>query len=67
LEVIKTFAEVSGKAIPYEIIARRSGDIAICYASPSFSAKQLDWHAVHSLKEMIIDHWNWQLKNPAGY
>lgn len=67
LDVIKTFSEVIGKNIPYEIITRRSGDIAICYASPSFSAQQLDWQAVHSLKEMVIDHWNWQLKNPAGY
>lgn len=67
LEVVNAFAEVSGQSIPYEIGARRSGDIAECYADPSNSEKALGWKAKHDLKRMVEDHWRWQSKNPNGY
>ena len=67
LDVIKTFAEQSGKDIPYEITPRRPGDIASCYASCDQAEQLLGWKAEYDLKTMLRDHWHWQSSNPAGY
>jgi UDP-glucose 4-epimerase len=66
MEVIRTFEAVSGRSVPYEIAERRAGDVAICYADPSFAKEMLDWKAARSLEQMCPDHWRWQLKNPDG-
>jgi UDP-glucose 4-epimerase len=67
LEVIRTFEAVSGRSVPYEIGGRRAGDVAICYADPTFSKEALGWKSARSLAQMCADHWRWQLKNPNGY
>lgn len=67
LEIIKAFETVSGRKIPYEIVARRQGDIAECWADVSSAAEKLDWHTTRDLNNMITDCWNWQQKNPKGY
>ncbi len=67
LEMIKAFEKASGKKIPYEIQARRSGDIAACYAKPSLSKECLGWVAEYGLEKMMEDHWRWQSNNPDGY
>ena len=67
LEVINSFAKISGREIPYKITDRRAGDIAECYADPSLSKNILNWEAEFGLDEMIRDHWNWQANNPNGY
>jgi len=67
LEVIRTFEAVSGRSVPYEIGERRAGDVAICYADPTFAKEVLGWTSARSLAQMCADHWCWQLKNPNGY
>jgi UDP-glucose 4-epimerase len=67
LEVIKAFEKVSGRNIPYQIVDRRSGDIAQCFADPSKAKNQLGWSAFRDIEEMCEDAWRWQLKNPNGY
>lgn len=67
LDVVKMFSEVSGQEIPYEIAARRQGDIATCYADPAYSEETLGWAARFGLEEMIRDHWRWQKENPRGF
>ena len=67
LDVVKTFSEVSGCDVPYEIVERRAGDIAACYADPAFSEEALGWKTKYDLKKMVEDHWRWQSKNPNGY
>lgn len=67
LQVVKAFADASGRDIPYQIVARRPGDIAECYADPEFSEKALGWKAKYDLQRMVADHWRWQSKNPDGY
>lgn len=67
LDVVKAFAEASGCDVPYEIVERRSGDIAECYADPAFSERALGWKAEYDMKKMVEDHWCWQSKNPNGY
>lgn len=67
LEIIKTFETISGKKIPYEITARRPGDVDKTYADPSLANKELNWKAEKTLKDMCSDIWKWQQHNPNGY
>ncbi|WP_065752146.1 UDP-glucose 4-epimerase GalE [Bradyrhizobium paxllaeri] len=67
LEVIRTFEAVSGRSVPYEFGERRPGDVAACYANPTFARKALGWKSRRSLAQMCADHWRWQSQNPDGY
>lgn len=67
LQMVESFARVSGKNIPYQIVDRRAGDIAACFADPTYAAKELNWKAQRGLEEMCRDGWNWQQQNPDGY
>jgi UDP-glucose 4-epimerase len=62
LEVIKKFEQVSGQKIPYDIVDRRAGDVASCYADPTLARKVLDWKSEFGIDEMCADAWNWQVK-----
>lgn len=67
LEMIDAFRKASGRDIPYQITARRKGDIAECYADPSLAKKELGWEALKGIDEMCSDTWKWQSLNPNGY
>uniref|UniRef100_A0A1Q3FLC5 UDP-glucose 4-epimerase n=1 Tax=Culex tarsalis TaxID=7177 RepID=A0A1Q3FLC5_CULTA len=67
LEVVDAFSKASGKAIKYEIVDRRPGDVASSYADVTLAAKELSWKAKRGLKEMCEDTWNWQRSNPNGF
>jgi UDP-glucose 4-epimerase len=67
LDVVRTFEEVSGQTVPIRIAARRSGDVAKCYADPSNAHRILGWRARKSLIDMCSDAWRWQKHNPNGY
>ncbi|MCU4674539.1 UDP-glucose 4-epimerase GalE [Catenovulum sp. 2E275] len=67
LEMVKAFEAASGKAVPYKIAPRRPGDIAQCYADPTFAEQQLGFKAKRDVKEMAEDTWRWQSQNPNGY
>jgi UDP-glucose 4-epimerase len=60
LEIIQAFEAACGKPVPYNVTARRPGDIASCYASVDFSAKQLGWRASRDLKDMCESSWRFQ-------
>ena len=67
LEMVAAFERASGKAVPYKIAPRRAGDIAACFADPSYAKEVLDWSAKKELNEMCEDSWRWQSNNPNGY
>jgi UDP-glucose 4-epimerase len=67
LEVVKAYERASGKSVPYEIVARRPGDIATCYADPAQAASLLGWRAEHDIDRMCADSWRWQSANPNGF
>ncbi len=67
LEMVSAFERVSGRAVPYEIVDRRPGDIATCWADPALAQELLQWKASRSLTEMCEDTWRWQSGNPRGY
>lgn len=66
-EVISAFEEACGKELPVEIVDRRPGDIAECYADATKAEKELGWKAEFDLARMCQDAWNWQSKNPNGF
>jgi len=66
-EMIAAFEKASGKKIPYEVVGRRSGDIATCYADPTKAQKELGWSAKRNIDDMCADTWRWQSNNPNGY
>ena len=67
LEIIKAFENASGLNIPYQIKPRRPGDIAVCFADPSYTNRQIAWKAQRDLAAMMADSWRWQSNNPNGY
>lgn len=58
LDVVKAFEKVSGLKVPYQIKARRPGDIATCYADPGKAKQELGWEATKNLEQMCQDSWN---------
>jgi UDP-glucose 4-epimerase len=67
LEVVRTFEAATGQRVPYQLVPRRPGDVAQCYADPSLAQQRLGWRAKRSLEEMCADAWRWQSLNPQGY
>ncbi len=66
LELIKVFEKVTGRQVPYEIVARREGDLAECWADATKAEKELGWKAEFSLEDMCRDGWRWQQNSGAS-
>ena len=67
LELVRAYEAASGRAVPYEIVARRPGDVAACWADPQRARDRLGWQAQHDLARMCEDSWRWQRLNPHGF
>ncbi|NYF97414.1 UDP-glucose 4-epimerase GalE [Janibacter cremeus] len=67
LDMVAAFETASGRPLPYEIAARRPGDLAVCYADPSRAEAELGWRAQRTIEQMCADTWRWQSENPQGY
>lgn len=67
LDVVKAFSKASGRNIRHEIVDRRPGDIACCYADPTLAEAELGWRAERGIDQMCEDSWRWQSNNPNGY
>lgn len=67
LQLVSAFEKVSGKKVPYKIVARRLGDIAESYADVSKALSLFGWKAELDINKMCENSWNWQINNPKGY
>lgn len=63
LDIVNTFKKVNNIDVPYKIVDRRPGDIAACYADPSYALKELNWKAEKTIEDMCRDAYNYVLKN----
>jgi len=63
LQIVETFKKVNNIDVPYKIVDRRLGDIAACYADPSYAKEQLNWQAEKEIDEMCKDSYNFIKKN----
>ncbi len=62
LEMIQAFERASGRAIPYEIVGRRDGDVGISFADVRRARELLGWEATRDIVEICRDVWRWQLR-----
>ena len=67
LDVLHAFEKACGKEIPYQIEARREGDIDKSFADATKAKEILGWVAENGIDQMCEDAWKWQKMNPNGY
>lgn len=67
MDMVQAFKDANQVDVPYKIVDRRPGDIAVCYADSSKSEQLLGWKAEKDLFDMVRDSWHWQSQNPYGY
>ncbi|MHB1666762.1 MAG: UDP-glucose 4-epimerase GalE [Thiomonas sp.] len=67
LQMVQAFGRSIGRELPYEIVARRPGDIAECWADPAAAEQLLGWKTRRGLDAICADAWRWQQGNPQGY
>lgn len=67
LEMIRAFEDASGQDVPFQIVERREGDVAISLANPSKANQLLNWSTKYGLHEMCLDAWHWQQGHPNGF
>ncbi|MGO4179668.1 UDP-glucose 4-epimerase GalE [Paenibacillus sp. TAF43_2] len=60
LELVKAFEEANNIEAPYEIVDRRPGDIASCYADASKAKQELGWTAKRDIIAMCRDAWRFE-------
>jgi len=60
LQLVQTFERVTGRKVPYQITARRAGDVAQVYADPALAKALLGWQTELNIEAMCRDAWRWQ-------
>ncbi|MDD2498815.1 MAG: UDP-glucose 4-epimerase GalE [Desulfitobacteriaceae bacterium] len=60
LQLVQSFEEANGLKLPYEIVPRRPGDIAECYADAGKAERDLGWKAQRNLIDMCRDAWRFE-------
>ena len=60
LEMIAAFEAASKMGVPYQVVERRGGDSAACYADAGKAATKLGWRAKRTLAEMCASQWRWE-------
>lgn len=67
LELVHAFEEANNIKINYQIVDRRPGDIAACYANADKAFREMGFKCTRTIVDACRDSWNWQKKNPKGY
>jgi UDP-glucose 4-epimerase len=67
LDMVKAYSKACGRDLPYELTARRPGDVAVVYADPSVATEELGWRAELGMEQMCADSWRWISSNPDGF
>lgn len=60
LQLVHAFEEANDIKVPYEIVERRPGDIAECYADASKAERELGWKAKRGIVVMCRDAWRFE-------
>ena len=66
LELVAAFEQATGQKIARVDAERRSGDVAMLYASVDKAERELGWRATRGLKEMCADSWRFAMRNKDG-
>ena len=65
--MIRAFSDVVGRQLPYEVVARRPGDVLDLTANPALANEVLGWKTQLTLEDACADLWRWVENNPTGY
>lgn len=63
LEIVNAFMKINGTDVPYEIVGRRPGDLAVCFADASKAEQELGWKAELTIEDMVRDAWRFEQQN----
>lgn len=63
LEMVHAFEKVNNLKVPYKIVERRSGDIAMCYSSPKKAKEELGFSCKKTLDDMVRDAYHYEQVN----
>lgn len=66
-EMLAAYGRACGRILPHQVVARRPGDIAACYANATRANRLLGWQSEHDLDAMCTSSWEWQVSNPEGF
>ncbi|KAL1935011.1 hypothetical protein VTP01DRAFT_4151 [Rhizomucor pusillus] len=67
MQIVQAMERVTKQKIPYMIVDRRPGDVAVCTADATLANKELGWHPTRNMDDMCQDMWRWTRRNPLGY
>jgi UDP-glucose 4-epimerase len=67
LAMVHAFEKANQVKIPFQVVARRPGDIAVSFADCSKAFKDLGWKTKKTIIDACLDSWRWQQKNPQGF
>ncbi|QQS02062.1 MAG: UDP-glucose 4-epimerase GalE [Austwickia sp.] len=67
LQLLAAFERACGRELPYEVVARRAGDVAASFADPALAERELGWRATRTLDDICASSWKWQSANPNGF
>ena len=62
MQLVKTFIEVNGVDVKYQITDRRAGDIEKIWADTTLANEELGWEAEKTLEETLKSAWAWEKK-----
>ena len=62
LEIISAFESETGQKLKWKYGKRRSGDVTEIFANATKAKNILEWEAKLSIKDAVIDAWNWEKK-----
>jgi UDP-glucose 4-epimerase len=66
-EVVDTAKRISGVDFVVELAPRRPGDPAAVWADSSKAQRELDWHPMYNLEDIIRTAWRWHSTHPNGF
>lgn len=66
LQVIQAFEKASARPVPFKVVPRRAGDVAVCYADPKKARAQLNWSSSRTLSDMCSSAWLFQQSIGSG-
>ena len=66
-EVLNLFERINKVKIPFKIVDRRPGDVAVSYACVDKANLILKWKAKYDLDDCLRDAYNFKIHNPNGY
>ena len=62
LEIVRTFMQVTGVQVPYQIVGRREGDIEQVWAKADKANTVLGWVSDTPIEQVLLSAWKWEQK-----